>query len=620
MSMSWLWGGNKQPPLPNQFNDFVPPTGGTADGGASGGGGGDDDKNKDGAMKSYRFDSSALERAAEAAKSLEQNPNAKECLELSRQQEITKQNVLMKEMKQYEVHIKQAEIERERARGEEEQKLLKEKAVLERQKSLFNDKLTRQRNEDTLEAQRRLNEENLRKQEESVVKQEAIRRSTLEHELEKRAQMDIKRIEQEVLSKGKVERDNHDLTLEQIRLKAKEDRETRMESIKSIGALVGSGLHIFLGDQQRVQMAVGGLVVLTAGYFTAKGALGIAFRFLEARLVKPTLVRETSRLSLLETMKHPIDTVKKIRWRLKGSQDTLKGVILKPNVEAAIRDIALETRNCRKAKGIYRNVLLHGPPGTGKTLFAKKLARNSGMDYAIMTGGDVQLMGDKSVEAIHKLFDWARTSRRGLILFIDEAESFLIRRHSGISQNLRDTMAAFLSHTGDHSDRFMMILTSNIPTVFDEAVINRIHDAVEFGLPELAERTQLVGHYFEEYILKPAATGKWRIKLDQGNWTDVCKEVAKLTEGMSGREIAHLALDWQMKTIVTEKGELTKELMIERTMVAMERKKKTLLWKKAQQDEQSQFSSALVDAVKAAAASAPLHQKNNDGSPTPSAS
>lgn len=64
--------------------------------------------------------------------------------------------------------------------------------------------------------------------------------------------------------------------------------------------------------------------------------------------------------------------------------------------------------------------------------------------------------------------------------------------------------------------------------------------------------------------------------MDKQNWTEICQEVARLTEGMSGREIAHLALDWQMKTIVTEKGELTRELMLERTKVAMERKEKTV--------------------------------------------
>lgn len=45
---------------------------------------------------------------------------------------------------------------------------------------------------------------------------------------------------------------------------------------------------------------------------------------------------------------------------------------------------------------------MYGPPGTGKTLFAKKLAKHSGLDYAIMTGGDVAPMGRDGVTAIHK--------------------------------------------------------------------------------------------------------------------------------------------------------------------------------------------------------------------------
>lgn len=44
----------------------------------------------------------------------------------------------------------------------------------------------------------------------------------------------------------------------------------------------------------------------------------------------------------------------------------------------------------------------------------QSLARHSGMDYAIMTGGDVAPMGRDGVTAMHRVFDWARTSRRGL--------------------------------------------------------------------------------------------------------------------------------------------------------------------------------------------------------------
>ena len=45
--------------------------------------------------------------------------------------------------------------------------------------------------------------------------------------------------------------------------------------------------------------------------------------------------------------------------------------------------------------------------------YSQKLALHSGMDFAIMTGGDVAPMGREGVSAMHKLFDWASTSRRG---------------------------------------------------------------------------------------------------------------------------------------------------------------------------------------------------------------
>lgn len=48
-----------------------------------------------------------------------------------------------------------------------------------------------------------------------------------------------------------------------------------------------------------------------------------------------------------------------------------------------------------------------------------------GLDYALMTGGDVAPLGPQAVTKIHQLFDWAKKSKRGLLLFIDEADAFL---------------------------------------------------------------------------------------------------------------------------------------------------------------------------------------------------
>lgn len=43
-----------------------------------------------------------------------------------------------------------------------------------------------------------------------------------------------------------------------------------------------------------------------AGIYGAKYSIGVAARYTEARLGKPSLVRETSRITVLETLKHPI--------------------------------------------------------------------------------------------------------------------------------------------------------------------------------------------------------------------------------------------------------------------------------------------------------------------------
>ena len=95
--------------------------------------------------------------------------------------------------------------------------------------------------------------------------------------------------------------------------------------------------------------------------------------------------------------------------------------------------MAIATKNTKLNGGLYRNLLFYGPPGTGKTMFAKKLAMHGGMDYAVMTGGDVAPMGRDGVTAMHKVFDWAQTSRKGIskcILEMNSIELLLNRSNS----------------------------------------------------------------------------------------------------------------------------------------------------------------------------------------------
>ena len=84
------------------------------------------------------------------------------------------------------------------------------------------------------------------------------------------------------------------------------------------------------------------------------------------------------------------------------------------------------------------------------------------MDYAILTGADVAPLGTNSVHELHKVFDWANTSRRGLIIFVDEADAFFRKRDGDIiSENLRNSINAFLYRTGTPSKKFMFIIATN---------------------------------------------------------------------------------------------------------------------------------------------------------------
>ncbi|TNN85563.1 ATPase family AAA domain-containing protein 3 [Liparis tanakae] len=550
--MSWIFGLNKGQPegppgLPDQPAPPPPPAGG------SGGGG---DKPKD---KWSNFDPTGLERAANAAKELDKSRHAKEALDLSRMQEQTTQMEHQSKMKEYEAAVEQLKGDQIRIHADERRKTVNEETRQHQARAQFQDKLARQRYEDQLRQQQALNEDNLRKQEESVQKQEVMRKATIEHEMQLRNKNELLRIEAETKARARVERENADIIREQIRLKAAEHRQTVLESIKTAGAVFGEGFRAFVSDWDKVTATVAGLTLLAVGVYSARSATAVAGRYIEARLGKPSLVRETSRFTVAEAIKHPIKTTKRLKSK---PQDALEGVVLSPSLEERVRDIAIATRNTRQNNGLYRNILMYGPPGTGKTLFAKKLAVHSGMDYAIMTGGDVAPMGRDGVTAMHKVFDWAGTSRRGLLLFVDEADAFLRKRSTEkISEDLRATLNAFLYRTGEQSSKFMLVLASNQPEQFDWAINDRIDEIVNFALPGPDERERLVRLYFDKYVLEPATGGRQRMKLAKFDYGQKCSDIAKRTEGMSGREISKLGVAWQAAAYSSEDGVLTEAMI-----------------------------------------------------------
>lgn len=264
---------------------------------------------------------------------------------------------------------------------------------------------------------------------------------------------------------------------------------------------------------------------------------------LEKNLMRPPLVRDTSRFTWSR------ETFSSMRWPWSKTNDQLfDKIVLEEELAGQLQWTTNSLVNARNNATPFRHILLHGPPGTGKTLFARTLAKQSGLDYAIMSGGDVGPLGKDAVHELNKLFAWASSSRKGLILFIDEADAFLRTGRGsdagGMSEEARNVLSAFLHHTGTESDRFVVVLASNIRNVLDRAVLDRIDESFEFPLPSLKERQRMLQMFMDSYIHKPTKTGH-SIEVDPALDDSWLEKVAAQTEGLSGRQLAKLVLAYQ---------------------------------------------------------------------------
>lgn len=528
----------------------------------SGGGGSGTNKATSNESFSGTVDPTGLERAAKAAREIDASPNARGALDIVREQEKTKQGeyeAKTAELRAFEAQQRSKNIE---IQAEQQRRTLEKQAEYSRGQELYHDKLERERQKDgiamNMQAQRAMKEEDRKKDEESVLRQEAIRRKTLEYETALRQQADSAKARAEAEGRIEQERRNHDLAMQAKRLELREARKTTLEGIKVATSSVGAGLSSFVSDKSKVATTVGGLSAAAVGIYSARAAAMVAGGYIAARLGKPSLVRDTSRITLLSAAREPISSARKIWARLRGHdvERALDGVVLATATTTRLQRIARATKNARRHNAPFRNVLLSGPPGTGKTLFAKGLAKESDLEYAIFTGGDLAPLGAGAVTELHKLFDWAATSRRGLLLFIDEADAFLRTRSSaaGATEDMRNALNAFLYRTGEPSTRFMIMMATNRPQEFDEAAADRVDDVVSFNLPGAEQREAMLKLYINKLLRRATVPVKM-----PGNepWDEFWSDVVPQTDGFSGREMAKLVIGWQAAGYASPRAELT---------------------------------------------------------------
>lgn len=202
--------------------------------------------------------------------------------------------------------------------------------------------------------------EQLKKQEEMVNRQEAMRRRTAELEAELRTRTELAKTKAEAEGRILQERQNHDLILQKVRLEAAEQRDTVLKAIADGGKIIGEGLASYINDTDKLRNTVFTISGIAVGIYTARTSIGVAGRFIEARLGKPSLVRETSRATVTQLVQEPLSTTKRFLGVGVKEQDAMKGIILEPTLEDQLRRIAVSTANTKKNRAPYRHLLLHG--------------------------------------------------------------------------------------------------------------------------------------------------------------------------------------------------------------------------------------------------------------------
>jgi len=389
----------------------------------------------------------------------------------------------------------------------------------------------RQRAEEELQAERRRADEHKAR----------LDRDVQEHRAELERKMLGARALAEAEGRIKEQRENEDLHTRRMHLKAGEDRTTQLESIAATIRGVGDSLSSFILDTPRVTATVALLTAVAAGVYGMREGSRVGAALLKKRLLTPPLVRETSRGGTLGGFFGG-------GGGGGGAAETSLGdVVLNAAMAARVGEVAASVRNTRSNGAAYRNLLFFGPPGTGKTMVAKRLARSSGLDYAIMSGGDVAPLGRDAVTELHRLLDWAERSPRGCLLFIDEADAFLASRSkAAMSEDARNALNALLFRTGEASRKLMLVLATNRPGDLDAAVVDRVDEALLFDLPDAPARRALAAAYWKKYVADTAGgTAGAAIAVTPDVDAAAIDRVADRLDGFSGRAIAKLFLSVQ---------------------------------------------------------------------------
>ena len=182
---------------------------------------------------------------------------------------------------------------------------------------------------------------------------------------------------------------------------------------------------------------------------------------------------------------------------------------------------------------IPKGVLLEGPPGTGKTLLAKAVAGEADVPFLSVSGSEfIEVFVGVGASRARALFEKAKENSP-CVVFIDEIDAIGRKRGAGIAggnDEREQTLNQILTNMDGFSsgEGVVVLAATNRVDILDAALTRpgRFDRKVTVGLPDTNGRREIMKVHFRNK------------KLDSS--VDF-EELAELTPGFSGADIANLA-------------------------------------------------------------------------------
>jgi cell division protease FtsH len=202
-----------------------------------------------------------------------------------------------------------------------------------------------------------------------------------------------------------------------------------------------------------------------------------------------------------------------------------------------------------------KGVLLVGPPGTGKTLLAKAVAGEADAAFFSLSGSDfVESLVGVGAARVRDLFAKARRMSPAII-FIDEFDAAGRKRGAGIGQGndereqtLNQLLVEMDGFSGDGG--LVVMGATNRPDILDPALLRpgRFDRQITVDTPDVHGRSEILRLHGSKRPMAPDAD---------------LEEIARLTPGFSGAELANVVNEAALLTVRAGEREITQKVLEE---------------------------------------------------------